>query len=334
MKKIFLVLSVVLTAGIIIISCSKKDDAVISDNSTGNYTEKAMNIWFALKSFKNKVNSETKTGTFITQDSAMFYLEGLFNVTHAQPGNSYHDLVGDSTWYNIEVNEQGLVSMDDVIATYNQMEADLNNQLANIDDDVKFLIAGDLQSIETSRSGDMELMLDNSLGRGQSELPYMFEEIDDWYYGNMLGRSDGAYLWESDAGEELEWRFNYIQNPQQLYFVATVDNWYSDYPTNSNPYGDYRIWMRIDTFLQGYDEDPIIHDDTLNYYYPEGVIITHKTVSQGGGVPDTLGFISVDVKSSHEIIDTITIGVNTYEVHKYEHYYPTKVGSTTEIPDL
>ncbi len=37
-----------------------------------------------------------------------------------------------------------------------------------------------------------------------------FLPIDDWYYGNMLGRADGAYLWESDAGQEL---INRLNNP-------------------------------------------------------------------------------------------------------------------------
>lgn len=118
------------------------------------------------------------------------------------------------------------------------------------------------------------------------------KQDDDWYYGNILEKCDETKKWKSNAAEEIEWQVTAQIGIGKLVYILTKDHWYWDYPTNSNLYGNYRIWYRRDTSIIP-PFAPCIHDDTLNYYYLESLDIIHTIENLGGGCPDTLKFILI-----------------------------------------
>lgn len=242
MKKISIfVLSAMVLLGIFI-SCSKNSNPTPEPITNGHtYTADEMALWNKLNNFNQKVKFGLKSEEFISPDSAMWYLEALFNVKQATD-TTFDDVVTYKKSYTLDVNPNGTVNMSKVVEVYTQLVADLQAELEGIDSDYKFLIIADLQKSDL-KSGDFEIELTGGLGVNLLNFYQPITTVDNWYYGNMLGRCDGQYLWQSDAGRELARRFN---NPGY------------DLPF------EYNFWINVDV------TDPLSHDDYPNrIFYQE-----------------------------------------------------------------
>ncbi len=207
MKK-FIFAIIITSIALISISSCKKEDQSIMDNSNGKYTENALNIWNRLNSFNNKMKdgNSSRDIVLVPADSVIWYLENMLNIqlsvdTSFSTSDKYREN------YTLDLDENGFVAMSELTTLYNQMESDIENQLGQIESDYKYLLIADLYE-ENSRSGDMEIALDGIYATGRFMTYTPFTEDDNWYYGHMLGREDGSYLYQSDAIVQLAMRIN------------------------------------------------------------------------------------------------------------------------------
>ncbi len=194
----------------VLYSCKKDGLSGQTPTVSGkSYTAQEMQIWRNLTNFNRKIKSGVRDDGSMTLDSAIWYLEALYNIQEAS-SVTYNDLVIDTTYYTLQLNENGEVSMSDITTVYNQMVTDMQSKLDGFQTDYKYLILGDLYNSTTERDGTISLGLTRGFGINVLNLYNEFTSQDNWYYGNVLGMCNGDSLWDSDAGYELERRFNNI----------------------------------------------------------------------------------------------------------------------------
>ena len=315
MKKYrFIMITMVLMFSVLY-SC-KKDVGISNEEQNGQYTPEAMALWSKLNNFNQKIKTGLKTEEFISPDSAMWYLEALFNVQQATD-TTFDDVVTYKRNYSLNVNTNGTVNMSDLVAVYNQLVADLQTELQNIDADYKFLIIADLQE-STMKSGDFEMEL--TAGLGINPLVY-YEEIttdDNWKYGNMLGRCDGSYFGQSDAGQELKRRFN---NPE-IAFPFPHNAWINVISTDVLSYIQYptRIFQETSNSI------PCINYSSMIHLLEQGHYIIYNTPTQNpsGQKPNGLYF---------RLLDLWTNNPNP-PGNNYAHYYQIQYGTPVNIPPV
>jgi len=324
-KLLYLIFSI--TAILIVIHSCKKDKIIEKQNIESVYTEEAMAIWHKLVNFKNKMDFSFKDNEPMTSDSALWYLEALYNVQYGYPDTAFRRFFVDTSYYQIPFNLNQLHDFANVTTTYNQIIDTLNYQLNQIESEFKYLYIADLSIIDSSGI-NLSLQLVSNIGFDPWVLYEPFDEDDNWLYGNMMGKCDGTHQWESDAGEELQWRLNspnFVPSGSgKFHFVWRTDAWYWEYPTNSNPYGNYEIFQEL-----GDTTPPCLEYYELQYYLPKAHDILYNTIGNGGERPDTLVFGSVDIKSK----DSIEYA-GSEEIHHYSHYYVIDYGKREEMPAI
>lgn len=261
----------------VLYSCKKDSGIVDTEHASPTYTPEAMALWSKLNNFNQKIKSGLKTEEFISPDSAMWYLEALFNVQQATD-TTFDDVASYERTYTLDVNANGTVNMSNVTALYNQLLTDLDTELAMIDSDYKFLIIADLQQ-ESLKSDEFIIKMTGGLGFRPLFYYTSIDTDDNWMYGNMLGRCDGSNLWESDASQELKRRFNnpHIAYPFPVQHTEDETGWINiDFTENldyQTPGYENRIYHEISSVPPciEYDElqELLIQGHYLIYNYPE-----------------------------------------------------------------
>ncbi|MDP2722060.1 MAG: hypothetical protein Q8O72_04835, partial [Bacteroidales bacterium] len=176
-----------------------------SNEKNSEYTPEALAIWHKLVIFNEKMKTGSRDNEVISADSAIWYLETMFNVQQATD-TTFGNTVCYKKNYSLEVDEDGLVGMDEVTSVYSQMVLDLETELDQINSDFKYLIIADLGS-QAARDGNLTLELTGSISRNPLQLYDPITEDDNWRYGNMLGECVNPHTW-SDAGIQLSTRMN------------------------------------------------------------------------------------------------------------------------------
>ena len=329
MKKLLIAFIFMGIAVTVFYACKKDTDKMqINTNSEQQYSAYEWEVYYKLQTFKNKIESPLKTDDYISQDSVVWYIETLLNSTEVDSDASFTYFFRDSTNYQIPINSDGLVNMSDISTVYNQMVDTLSHHLGLINFNNKFVFLTDVEKTDEN-SATMFLSLEGIYGANPNVLYIYedFEDIDDWYYGNMLGRNDGAYIGESDAGFELERRLNnpsYAWAPGTVWGDVSEDHYapHFDYPTTTNPYGDFRIFCdNIST------TDPILLNEHLDYYLNEAHWILNTVddpstpdIKEGLRPSEYLSFKFVDVKTSNP------------NSTPYYHYYVAIYGHPYLLP--
>lgn len=293
MKKVFFIFVFAGLAVVVFHSCRKdKVQSPTNEEQEISYTDEELSIWRNLTAFNQKIKSGVRDEEFISPDSAMWYLEALFNVTEASHV-TYNKFVTDTTFYSLPFNENGEVSLTDVSSVYNQMITNMQYTLDKFEENYKYLILGDIYNANTNRAGSAEIGLISGYGLNVLALYNELTERDNWYYGNVLGMCNGDSLWDSDAGFELERRFNnpYINyNPPHdtahAFDIVTRDAFY-------NEYSDYMYNMK---WIDVSSSDTCVYYQDLQYY----LVMGHDTIiynyeANGGERPAGKDFFVVDV---------------------------------------
>ncbi|PLX12232.1 MAG: hypothetical protein C0598_06375 [Marinilabiliales bacterium] len=255
MKKLFFLIVFAGLAIGIFYSC-KKDVNQEPESNISVEQQLNNNIWNNIVRFQEKINLSNRDIELFTPDSALWYLEALYNVEQVTDTN-YNYLDIDTSYYTLVPDENGLVDLQQLSDVYDLMVNDLVENLQSKNSEYTYLIIGDLSILGANRDNTINMQLLSGIGINPIICYEAFTADDDWYYGNLLGREDGQYLWQSDAGQELQKRYN---NPINC-FTQGGGYWVSVVQRTAN-WSEYPNYM----FNEQSATPPIINDTDMKYY--------------------------------------------------------------------
>lgn len=278
MRNLFFLIAFVGLAVVVFDSCRKdKVQSLMNEEQEISYTAEELSVWRNLTTFNQKIKSGVRDEEFISPDSAMWYLEALYNVQETS-NKPFAELVTFERSYSLALNENGTLNMSEVVSVYNQMLADLNIEFEQIDADYKYSVIGNLEELP-SRDSDFTMSFVAAIGVFNPL--FFYDEIttsDNWRSGNMKGKCTNTQ-WDSDAGIQLKSRFN---NPSIAHDTTSV--WtIVDYIIVDNDDFPNRI---VNEYSTG--GEPCIEYDELQYYLSQGHYILHNTLNNSptGSRPD------------------------------------------------
>jgi len=260
---------------------------VKKENTNQSFTQedemmvRSKKIISLINQFDEKMNSNLKSGELIELDSAVWNMEALQNYNYAYPDSAAKDFDVTKSNYTIDVDANGTVLIDDVQLVYNEMEANLVEDLNEIPGDVKHIRFADvaIDSIDTGIG-----YLSVTLGIGSNILIgtyYGFDEDDDWIWGtpgqaygaSPLGKCDGTMVGVSDGSDELVWRLNnpvYTIGPEFKFLFTSLVTFEANGFDFENVNYEPRLYVGWD-----YPEMNCLTNDTLTYYLLEAHDIIH-----------------------------------------------------------
>ncbi|MBS4060973.1 MAG: hypothetical protein KG029_11290 [Bacteroidetes bacterium] len=299
-------------------SCQKNEEAEVGSEQQFHMTESAQMAYNKLVAFKQALDNPQKSTTSMQLDSAEWYVEAFYNVTQGYPDSLFGKFEVDTMYYTLPLDENQMVGISDLGLLLDNMENHLNSLLTQTGTEVAHMVVGDVVIDFSGRSSEAVITIYTGLGFGTGRLYQPFADDDDWYYGNMLGRCDGQYIWESDAGEELEWRFN-SPNPYHVPYPACLNGKIVIISVDETTFSPgtendmiYHEW------LPGAYNPPCIDYITLNELLQNGATLFYSSPSNGGMLTNGI-FTAVDV-TSYGIPREVN-GVSGYDY--YHGYFVT-----------
>ena len=245
--------------------------------------------------FRNKMQSNLKTGDYITLDSAIWYTEATLSYDHAYPDSTSEDFHTQSTFYTLSVDNNNMVSMEDVQTVYGLMQDSLSYHLSLIDEEVKFIAFADVQ-LNGVENNVASLEMISGYGTGLVLGFYdPFEEDDDWIWGTigsfpLAGKCDGTQIGVSDGSNELQCRFNHPNIVPITYpYYTDFETVYKGFVEKNNVavtyFNDQGIW------------DDCLTNDELSYYLEEGHILIYNSPDDPdfGFRPSGMDFINIEI---------------------------------------
>ena len=283
----FAALLVAAAISVAVVSC-QKDKETENENQTvvkssNDDAKELLNRIYAFQSLRDDINSGAKSGESMTLDELRDNIDLTFNFEHSQHATPF-DYATLGTFYvkmpNVDAN--GNVTAAEAVATYNAFEANLENLMANVDDDsdlaknfsIKFPEAG-------AKSGDdIEVVFT----RGEREDPSAesdpFEEGDDYIWGKMLGYCDPQPTARAtDAANELTRIFQFTPDEEHEGMIGIIHDieyvGYKSYEDQYNLLPNY-IYYNDTTLQCGHrwlfycglcsSDEPCIMHDEMNCY--------------------------------------------------------------------
>jgi hypothetical protein len=297
-------------------SCQKNEEDEVGSEQQFQMTESAQIAYNKLVAFKQTLDNPQKSTTTMQLDSAEWYVEAFYNVTQGYPDSLFGKFEVDTMYYTLPLDENQMAAISDLGLLLDNMENHLNSLLTQTGSEVAHMVVGDVVIDFTGRSSDAVITVYTGLGFGTGPLYTPFEDDEWWFWGATLGRCDIPGPIYSDAGEELEWRFNQ-PNP-----------WYTPAPACYN--GKIKIIQTTHSWTQGinhsliYSEyksgayNPPCHSgEYWNTYLDHGQVLFYGSENAGGLVPDGNNFFTgVDIFS-----DAINTGNGFQYVHNYQTFY-------------
>ena len=311
MKKIVMMLSIASMLCVVLHGCKKESANFQNENANQQVNESKM-IVGKINNFRERMNSNLKSSGTMTVDSAVWNLEALLNYDYAIPDSSAKDFTLIDSYYTLPLDENGLVSDQDMQTAFSQMTDTVDYQLSQIVSENKFLVLADVELI---RIENHVAYISAHLGYGYNFVLGMywpFISSDDWLWGTvnpampLAGKCDGTEIGVSDASNELRWRLNNpVVQPVNVYYtdLETLETEGSDFEDdNSNP----RLYIGWN-----YPVDNCLTNDTLTYYLIQSHDIMYTYDYNGGLRPPTKSFMGV------EIFDYLWMGNPPYHLHYY-----------------
>ena len=223
MNKYFKIAALFVAAAIsvAVVSC-QKDKEPENENQTvvkssNDDAKELLNRIYAFRSLRDDINSGAKSGESMTLEELRDNIDLTFNFEHSQHATPFDYATLDTFYVKMpNVDADGNVTAAEAIATYNAFETNLENLMANVDDDsdlaknfsIKFPEAG-------AKSGD-DIEVVFTRGTEGEKYPWFapFEEGDDYIWGKNLGRCDHELTEVTDAANELTKKYIKIHQRQ------------------------------------------------------------------------------------------------------------------------
>ena len=261
MKKSFKLAALFVAAAIsvAVVSCNKdkETEEPVASQSQNSEAKELLNRIYTFQELRDDINSGSKSGESMTLDELRDNIDLTFNYEHSQHATPFDYATLDTFYVKMpNVDANGNVTAAEAVATYNAFETNLENLMANVDDDsnlaknfsIKFPEAG-------AKSGD-DIEVVFTRGTEGTSYPWFapFEEGDDYYWGYKLGRCDQGLSGRTDAANELTKK---IHNNSP---AAVYDTYYSPYKIeyvkftpyyNEDNFSDY-IYIEQDNYPYSY----------------------------------------------------------------------------------
>lgn len=195
-------------------ACSKQEMADQPETSKGEITmsEADINFQNKLVRFRNKVeyineHPGFKSGEVMDADSAIMYIESLFNITYGFPDERYGKTQTDQTTVHIDLNSSDEVLMDDVVIIFDEIINIVTQYYYQCEFEDKGFMLLDLSRGIIS-DNKLEIGLRSVVGEKAGEWD-PFGPEDYWWYGNKKGDCDwNQGFGETDAAEKIQYAIN------------------------------------------------------------------------------------------------------------------------------
>lgn len=288
-KRLFTIATLFVAAAIsvAVVSC-QKDNETENENqvvtkSANDESRELLNRIYAFQSLRDDINSGAKSGESMTLEELRDNIDLTFNFEHSQHATPFDYATLDTFYVKMpNVDANGNVTAAEAVATYNAFEANLENLMANVDDDsdlaknfsIKFPEAG-------AKSGDdIEVVFT----RGEREDPSAesdpFEEGDDYIWGKMLGYCDPQpTARDTDAANELTRIFQFTPDEEHEGMIGIIhDIEYVGYKSYEDPENRFHrhIYYNDTTLKCGHrwlfyyssygTDEPCVMYDEMNCY--------------------------------------------------------------------
>jgi hypothetical protein len=313
MRKIY---NICLFVGVIalMLSACKKDNQNQIFQNTGEevyWTAEDLRIQNNILSFQNKIkNNSFKSDETIELDSAKWYMEALLNYNYSTPDSSFAQLTIDTSFQMDIFIDNGGINFADLQNAVFSLEQYLIDFYNNINDDIKFVIATDINVEENeSKSSTKTITMTTAYGASYVPNPNCFPpfgEDDYWDWGFDLGGCESNPATSSDAAEEIQ---NKINHPRCLqadetvaHYIAEIENilifpHYYPNPNDDIPndnWLDYLIYHEYDDI---YPADYCLEPEEMNFYL-EGaleIIQTELQIIQNQNPGENWIFLNIDL---------------------------------------
>ena len=288
-KRLFTIATLFVAAAIsvAVVSC-QKDKETENENQTmvkssNDDAKELLNRIYAFQSLRDDINSGAKSGESMTLDELRDNIDLTFNFEHSQHATPFDYATLDTFYVKMpDVDANGNVTAAEAIATYNAFETNLENLMANVDDDsdlaknfsIKFPEAG-------AKSGDdIEVVFTRGERKDPSAESDPFEEGDDYIWGKMLGYCDPQpTARDTDAANELTRIFQFTPDEEHEGMIGIIhDIEYVGYKSYEDPENRFHrhIYYNDTTLKCGHrwlfyyssygTDEPCVMYDEMNCY--------------------------------------------------------------------
>jgi hypothetical protein len=262
---------------IILDSCSKEHPEI--KQTVPALTEESNSFVNNLLNFKGKLdyikeNPHYKSCEMMEADSAVWYMETLFNAVYAYPDDSYTQTVSDSALLQIPLDENGFVNFGNIAFIYEELYNVVRELYIESGIDDKGFVLLDLELIEvTDTNAEFEVLAVTGESNPGSGITYdPFGEQDYWYYGQMFGDCDLSQFENTDAAQQISaalmaHRPIYIPCPSCYYIYSDIQTKYlfGDEYTDEN--GDYLIFYIMHENGVFTDDEKCLCPEEMNFHF-------------------------------------------------------------------
>lgn len=269
-----------------VVSCQKdkETEEPVASQSQNSEAKELLNRIYAFQELRDDVNSGAKSGESMTLEELRDNIDLTFNYEHSQHATPFANATLDTFYVRMpQTDANGNVTAAEAVATYNAFETNLENILANVNDDANLAKNFSIKFPESGAKSEDAIEVVFTRGGEGGLYPSTggpFEEGDDFIWGGMLGHCDPSQNTgrNTDAANELSQKFKFTPDKEHVgmkyvlydveygkytpYYKEWYDYTYHEDPTNTcAPY-----WLFL--FIGNTDEgEPCIPYDEMNCYW-------------------------------------------------------------------
>jgi hypothetical protein len=290
--------------------------------NTEKVNESTRNVEKLILDFKAKLDATLKDGTTYAADSAVWYVEALLNYEMANNAHNFAELkfYRDSILLNGANGEFAIEELNAAYSYFNSMITGILEQSEDPSLHIDFVNISLKETGLKTFTNALEITVCTGIS---TPINYaLFDEDEDWYWGNNLGAcGDNQSPAATDAADELEYKFNRpLSVGPSGYFTSIesieVDGLPYDDENNPGPWCNAMIFY----YEAPYEppDDPCLESEELNYYLSKFDYIVNDNKPSGK-----------IFKSVNVFEDILPNGELPNYYHKYDLFY----GVLSENPE-
>ena len=290
MKKTSTKIATLLVAAAIsvaVVSC-QKDKETENENQTlvkssNDDAKELLNRIYAFQSLRDDINSGAKSDESMTLEELRDNIDLTFNFEHSQHATPFDYATLDTFYVKMpDVDANGNVTAAEAIATYNAFETNLENLMANVEDDSNLAKNFSIKFPEAGAKDGNDIEVVFTRGTEGGVYPHdggPFTKGDDFIWGLMLGHCDPSQNTDriTDAANELTRKFKFKPDEEHEGMICIpYDIVYAKYTPYEKEWDEYTYyadstitcadyWLFLD--FGNSEEEPCIMHDEMNCYW-------------------------------------------------------------------